>query len=138
MPRYSPGMGVRGFPLTSALQHSHCNTLKLVFNRLYDQPRFQGLSSLPPLSFSKRLWHVALFDKHYPTWVVISLYFDPATGRKRIRLTEHFFNKLPLPYNVISIKKVKRADVIFPQEMNSHKSGQPKNKSFCDSMSSGD
>ena len=28
--------------------------------------------------------------------------------------------------------ELKRADVIFPQEMNSHKSSQPKSKSFCD------
>ena len=27
---------------------------------------------------------------------------------------------------------VKRADVLYPQEMNSHKSGQPKYKSFRD------
>ena len=63
--------------------------------------------------------------------VEFSLYFDTATGRKRIRLTKHFLDKQSLSYNV-SIKKVKRADVVFPQEMNSHKSGQPKSKSFCD------
>ena len=37
--------------------------------------------------------HVALVDKHFPTRVVFSLYFDPATGRTSIRLTRHFLNK---------------------------------------------
>ena len=60
------------------------------------QPRSQGLSSLPPLSLRKTLvdsGHVALVDKHFPTRVVFSLYFDSATGRKSIRLTRHFLNK---------------------------------------------
>ena len=34
--------------------------------------------------------HVALVDKHFPTGVVFTLYFDTATGRKRVRLTRHF------------------------------------------------
>ena len=75
--------------------------------------------------------HMALVDKHFPTRVVFSLYFDSATGRTSIPLTRHFLNKWSLSYSV-SIKKVKRADVLYPQEMNSHKSGQLKYKSFRD------
>ena len=59
-----------------------------------EQPRSQGLGSLPRLSFRRKTvaqaGHVALLDKHFPTSVGFSLYFDHATGRKRIRLTRHF------------------------------------------------
>ena len=104
------------------------------------QPRSQGLSSLPPLSLRKRPWFT-LVTWHSSTNIFsagrgrVFVYFDTATGRKRIRLTirltRHFLNKQSLSYNV-SIKMVKRADVIFPQKMNSHKSGQPKSNNFCD------
>ena len=35
--------------------------------------------------------HVALVDKHFPTRVVFSLYFDSATGRKSIRLISDLY-----------------------------------------------
>ena len=34
--------------------------------------------------------HVALVDQHFPSRVVFSLYFDPATWRKSVRLARHF------------------------------------------------
>ena len=65
---------------------------------LYLQLCSQGLSSLPPLSLRKKetlvqAGHVALVDKHFPTGVVFSLFFDLATGRKRIRFTRHVSNQ---------------------------------------------
>ena len=114
----------------------------LIFNFVGDlsatssefQPRSQGLSSLPPLSLRKDpgwLWSRGTRRQTFSTRVVFSLYFDSATGRKSIRLTRHFLNNWSFSYNV-SIKKVKRAHVLYPEEMNSHKSGQPKYKSFRD------
>ena len=42
--------------------------------------------------------HVALVDKHFPTRVVFSLYFDSATGRKSICLTRHLIFILQCKY----------------------------------------
>ena len=53
----------------------------------------------------KKLWstlvesgHVALVDKHFPTRVVFSFYFESATGRKSIRLTRHLIFILKCKY----------------------------------------
>ena len=87
--------------------------------------------SVPPLTLRKRPWFTLV------TWHSSTNIFSLGRGRVfiifRYCLTRHFLNKQSLSYNVyVSIKKVKRADVIFPQKMNSHKSGQPKSKNFCD------
>ena len=68
--------------------------------------------------------HVYLLNKHFPTGVESSLYFNPATGRKRNRLTRHFFNNLNF-----SMEVSKRSKQLL---LDSHKSGQARNKSFCD------
>lgn len=71
--------------------------------------------------------HVALVDKHFPTRVVFSLYFESATGRKSICLTRHLIFILQWKY-----QKGQKSGCLYPQEMNSHKSGQLKYKSFRD------
>ena len=56
-----------------------------------------GSTSFPGSLFSASIV-VALVDKHFPTRVVLSLYFESATGRKSIRVTRHLIFILQCKY----------------------------------------